>query len=312
MSTATPQRPEDFGPYRILALIGQGGGGIVYRARDPRLQREVALKVLHRRHGGGPARAERFVAEARAASALNHPNIVTVFDAAFDDDTPYIVSELIDGRTLRDELGNTALPVRRVLDIATQVADGLAAAHEAGIVHRDLKPENIMLTSSGRVKIVDFGLAQPTGFQAESAAPNDADAQTDTDAGLRAGTVPYMSPEQARGSSTDFHSDQFSFGLLLFELAVGCPAFKRDTAAATLDAIINDEPTTAQLLDRPMPPPYRWIVDRCLAKHPTERYASTTDLYRDLATLRDRFGEVVAPPTAGATRSGRPQWGRPS
>jgi Protein kinase domain len=188
MSTALRAR-EEFRPYRILALIGQGGGGVVYRAWDPRLQREVALKVLHRRRGGGPTRAERFVAEARAASALNHPNIVSVFDAAFDDDTPYIVSELIDGRTLRHEIGKAALPVRRVLDIAMQIADGLAAAHEAGIVHRDLKPENVMLTGSGRVKIVDFGLAQPAGFQLELDPPNSTDTQTQTDAGLRAGTA---------------------------------------------------------------------------------------------------------------------------
>jgi eukaryotic-like serine/threonine-protein kinase len=292
MSTPAPRR-EEFGPYRILALIGEGGGGVVYRAWDPRLQREVALKVLHHRRSGGPARAERFVAEARAASALNHPNIVTVFDAAFDGDTPYIVSELIDGRTLRQEIGKTALSVRRVLDIATQIADGLAAAHEAGIVHRDLKPENIMLTGSGRVKIVDFGLAQPGGFQLNPEPPGSTDMQTQTDAGLRAGSIPYMSPEQARGSSSDFRSDQFSFGLLMFEMASGQRAFRRETAAATLDAIINAEVPTAQLLDKPMPPPYGWIIERCLAKNPEERYASTTDLYRDLATLRDRFGEVV-------------------
>jgi eukaryotic-like serine/threonine-protein kinase len=286
---------EEFGPYRILSFIGQGGGGVVYRAWDPRLEREVALKVLPRRPGADSGRAERFVAEARAASALNHPNIVTVFDAAFDNDTLYIVSELIDGSTLRHEIGKTALSPRRILEIATQVADGLAAAHEAGIVHRDLKPENVMVTRSGRAKIVDFGLAQPTGFQGPSDVPNGTDTQTQTEAGLRAGTVPYMSPEQARGAPTDFRTDQFSFGLVLFEMTVGHPPFKRESAAATLDAIINDEAPTAQLLDRRLPPPFRWIVDRCLAKNANERYASTTDLHRDLATLRDRFGEVVAP-----------------
>jgi len=306
MNTPAPRR-EEFGPYRILALIGEGGGGVVYRAWDPRLQREVALKVLHRR-GGGSARAERFVAEARAASALNHPNIVTVFDAAFDDDTPYIVSELIDGRTLRQEIGKTALSVRRVLDIATQIADGLAAAHEAGIVHRDLKPENIMLTGSGRVKIVDFGLAQPGGFQLSPEPPGSTDSQTQTDAGLRAGSVPYMSPEQARGSSSDFRSDQFSFGLLMFEMASGHGAFRRETAAATLDAIINAEAPTAQVLDKPVPAPYRWIVERCLAKNPEERYASITDLYRDLATLRDRFGEVIAPHAVEVPIATKSRW----
>jgi serine/threonine protein kinase len=299
---SVPGQAEEIGPYRILGLIGQGGGGVVYRAWDPRLERDVALKVLHRPRSTDPGRAARFVAEARAASALNHPNIVTVYDAAFDKDTPYIVSELIDGTTLRREIEKAALSPRRIVEIASQVADGLAAAHEAGIVHRDLKPENIMVTRSGRAKIVDFGLAQPTGFQASSGPPDNADLQTQTDAGLRAGTVPYMSPEQARGTPADFHSDQFSLGLVLYEMAMGRPAFKRDTAAATLEAIITEEAPTAPLLDKRLPPPYRWIVDRCLAKNASERYASTTDLHRDLTTLRDRFSEVVSPqPTVPGT-----------
>lgn len=145
------------GPYEILTLLGEGGGGHVYRAWDPRLQREVALKVLRQRSGADPERVHRFIAEARAASALNHPNIVTVFDAAVDGDTPFIVSELIDGRTLREEIGRGPGPTKRTLDLATQIADGLAAAHGAGIVHRDLKPENIMVTRTGRAKILDFG-----------------------------------------------------------------------------------------------------------------------------------------------------------
>ena len=310
MSTAAPRVGETFGPYRILSFIGQGGGGVVYRAWDPRLEREVALKLLSRRPDGDAGRAERFVAEARAASALNHPNIVTIFDAAFENDTLYIVSELIDGSTLRHEIGKAALSPRRILEIATHVADGLAAAHEAGIVHRDLKPENVMLTRSGRAKIVDFGLAQPTGLQVPSAVANSTDTQTQTEAGLRAGTVPYMSPEQARGAPTDFRTDQFSFGLVLFEMTVGHPALKGHTAAATLDAIINDEAPTAHLLDRRMPPPFRWIVDRCLAKNANERYASTTDLHRDLATLRDRFGEVVAPPPLVSDTGRKTLWRR--
>jgi Tol biopolymer transport system component len=312
VSTAALRAGEEFGPYRILSFIGQGGGGVVHRAWDPRLEREVALKVLPRQPGADSGRAERFVAEARAASALNHPNIVTVFDAAFDNDTLYMVSELIDGSTLRDEIGKTALSPRRILEIATQVADGLAAAHEAGIVHRDIKPENVVLTRSGRAKIVDFGLAQPTGFQVPAGAPTDTgiETQTDTEAGLRAGTVPYMSPEQARGAPTDFRSDQFSFGLVLFEMTLGHPPFKRPSAAATLDAIINDEASTAPLLDRRMPPPFRWIVDRCLAKDPNDRYASTADLHRDLATLRDRFGEVVAPQSQVLEPARRARWRR--
>lgn len=307
MSTLTPRVRDAFGPYRILALIGQGGGGIVYRAWDPRLQREVALKVLHRRDGH-LGRTERFLAEARAASVLNHPNVVTVFDVTVNEDTSYIVSEFIDGHTLRHEIGNTSLSTRRILDIAAQAADGLAAAHESGIVHRDLKPENIMLTRSGRVKIVDFGLAPATGFQADPILSNSQESQTETDAALGAGTIPYMSPEQARGTFSDFRSDQFSFGLVLFEMVAGQPPFRRDTAAATLDAVLNDEVSSLPLVARRMPPPYNWIVQRCLAKNPADRYASTTDLYRDLATLRDHFGEVVPSQPVASNGSRRVSW----
>jgi len=225
-----------FGPYKILTELDRGGAGEVYRAWDPRLEREVALKILRDRSDRDPDRIVRFVAEARAASALNHPNIVTVFDAAVDGDTPYIVAELIDGRTLRDELRGGALPLKRLLDVATQIADGLAAAHEAGIVHRDLKPENVMVTRTGRVKIVDFGLARSGAFRPLDATPISDDGQTETEPGLRAGTVPYMSPQQARGATTDFYTDQFSFGLILYELALGRPAFRKETPAATLDA----------------------------------------------------------------------------
>jgi eukaryotic-like serine/threonine-protein kinase len=245
----------------------------------------------------------RFIAEARAVSALNHPNIVTVFDAAIDGDTPYIVSELIDGRPLRNEIQRGAVPLKRLLDLATQIADGLSAAHDAGIVHRDLKPENIMITRSGRVKIVDFGLAQPGGFQPSAGATAEND-QTQTELGLRAGTIPYMSPEQSRGAQTDFRSDQFSLGLILFEMAAGRPAFRRATPAATLDAIINDELHLASALDSRIPVLLRWTIERCLAKEPGDRYAVTADLHRDLRTLRDRLGELTSRDneTIGSTR----------
>jgi len=294
MNAGRPASQSSFGPYEILLSLDRGGGGEVYRAWDPRLQREVALKMLRNRADRDPERIVRFVAEARAASALNHPNIVTVFDAAVDGDTPYIVSELIDGRTLRDELRSGALPLKRVLDVAAQIADGLAAAHEAGIVHRDLKPENVMVTRTGRVKIVDFGLALPGAFRTRDPASTVDDGQTATEPGLREGTVPYMSPEQARGAATDFHTDQFSFGLILYELALGRPAFRKDTPAATLDAIINGEPPLMTALDARAPVPLRWIVERCLAKDPGERYAVTADLFRDVRTLRDRFGELAS------------------
>jgi len=293
MKGAAPARPSTVGPYRILGVLGEGGGGVVYRAWDPRLAREVALKVLHER-AGDPGRDRRFIAEARAASGLNHPNIVTVFDAAFDGNTPYIVSELIGGRTLRDEMAGGPLSPRRVLDLAAQIADGLAAAHEAGIVHRDLKPENIMLTAAGRAKIVDFGLADPRGANPAGDPAAEDDVRTQTDAGLRAGTIPYMSPEQARGAATDYRSDQFSFGLILFEMAARRHAFRRDAPAATLNAIMNDEPKHLASLDARLPMMFRWIVERCLAKEAGDRYSATADLHRDLKTLRERLGEAIA------------------
>ncbi len=232
------------------------------------------------------------MSEARAASALNHPNIVTVFDAAFDGDTPYVVSELIAGRTMREEIRAGAVSPKRLLDLGTQIADALSAAHDAGIVHRDLKPENIMITAAGRVKIVDFGLANLVGFRSAGEPEEDTDGRTRTAWGLRSGTVPYMSPEQARGVVSDYRSDQFSLGLILFEMATGRPAFSRDTPAATLDAIINDELQQASGINARMPVMFRWIVERCLAKDPSERYAATSDLHRDLKTLRDRFSEA--------------------
>jgi Tol biopolymer transport system component len=298
------------GPYRIVSSLGEGGGGVVYRAWDPRLAREVALKVLRDRPGGGPQRAQRFTAEARAASALNHPNIVTVFDAAFDGSTPYIVSELITGRTLRDEIRSGPLLPRRLLDLATQMADGLSAAHDAGIVHRDLKPENIMVTQAGRVKIVDFGLADPHGFDPPGDQAVQDDVLTRTDLGLRAGTIPYMSPEQARGAATDYRSDQFSFGLILFEMAAGRQAFNRDSPAATLDAIINDEPQNVSALDARMPTVFRWIVERCLAKEVGDRYGVTSDLHRDLKMLRDRLGELAAAERGPQSPSVAASWRR--
>src|SRR5262249_34876335 len=237
MTTGASIPQAAFGPYKILTLIGEGGGGTVYRAWDPRLQRDVALKVLRELRGSHSTRTHRFMAEARAASALNHPNIVTVFDAAFDGDTPYIVSELIEGRTLREEMAKGAVGAKRILDLGAQIADGLSAAHDAGIVHRDLKPENIMVTRAGRVKIVDFGLADPGALDSVGDQSEQDQIQTRTDAGLRAGTVPYMSPEQARGAATDGRSDQFSLGLILFEMAAGRHAFRRETPAATLNAI---------------------------------------------------------------------------
>ena len=290
MKARTAHR-SSLGPYELLESLGRGGGGEVYRAWDPRLQREVAVKILHQRSVTDPDKLRRFVAEARAASALNHPNIVTVFDASIDHDCPFIASELIDGGPLRDSLRGGRVPLKRVLDLATQIADGLAAAHEAGIVHRDLKPENIMVTRAGRAKILDFGLtAQGSGVASRTPPTSDL---TETEDGLRSGTVPYMSPEQARGLVSDFHSDQFSFGLILYEMLTGHAAFGRETPAATLHAIINDDLPPMAALGSRTPVQLRWVIERCLAKDPADRYASTTDLHRELRMLRDRLAEIA-------------------
>ena len=282
------------GSYQIRASLGRGGAGEVYRAWDPRLEREVAVKILHERADPNPARLERFVAEARAASALNHPNILAVFDAAVDGDTPYIVSELIEGSSLRAEVRGGPVPIKRLLELAAQIADGLAEAHAAGIVHRDLKPENIMVTPAGRVKILDFGLARTTGLEYDGTIPPDFNQQTQTETGLLIGTIPYMSPEQARGNNADYRSDQFSFGLILYEMAAGKQAFRRDTPAETLDAIVNEEPIPLPEVNPQTPLLLWWIVERCLSKNPVERYASTADLYRDLRHLRNRLPDAVA------------------
>ena len=268
--------------------------GEVYRAWDPRLEREVAVKILHERSEVDPDRLWRFVAEARAASALNHPNILTVFDAAVDGATPYIVSELIEGDSLRGEVRRGPVPLKRLLDLATQIADGLSEAHSAGIVHRDLKPENIMVTPAGRAKILDFGLARTTGLPGAGALPRELDAQTQTELGLLIGTIPYMSPEQARGSAADFRSDQFSFGMILYEMATGLSAFRRETPAQTLEAIINEEPTPLPEVNAQAPLFLWWIIERCLAKNAGDRYGSTADLHRDLRNLRDRLADAVA------------------
>jgi Tol biopolymer transport system component len=282
------------GSYVIGAPLGRGGVGEVYRAWDPRLEREVALKILRERTETDPDRVWRFVAEARAASALNHPNILTVFDAAVDGATPFIVSELIEGDSLRGEMRRGALPVKRLLDLGTQIADGLAEAHGAGIVHRDLKPENIMVTPAGRAKILDFGLARTTGLAGGAGIPAELTGQTQTESGLLIGTVPYMSPEQARGSPADFRSDQFAFGLILYEMATGVAAFRRETPVLTLDAIMNEEPTPLPEVNPQIPLVLWWIVERCLAKNPIDRYGSTADLHRDLRNLRDRLADAVA------------------
>ena len=280
------------GPYEILAPLGAGGMGEVYRARDPRLGRSVAVKVLPRELSSDRERLARFEQEARSASGLNHPNIVTVYDIGEADCGPYIAMELVEGQTLRELLVSGPLPAKKTLSVATQVADGLAKAHAAGIVHRDLKPENLMVSKDGFVKILDFGLAKlvPPVMEDQSAMPTMTPSGTRT--GTILGTVGYMSPEQASGRPLDFRSDQFSFGSILYEMAAGRRPFQKDTAAETLAAIIREEPEPVRSLAPQIPLALRWVIERCLAKDPEERYASTRDLARDLARLRDHVSEV--------------------
>ncbi len=294
------------GPYEILSPLGAGGMGEVWKARDTRLGREVAIKVLPAEVASDPSRLKRFEKEARSASALNHPNIVTVYDIGASDSVSYIAMELVAGKTLREVLFSGPLPVKRLLQVATQIADGLARAHEAGIVHRDLKPENVMVTKDGLAKILDFGLAKLTQTDS-SGEGSHLPTETGTSPGVVLGTVGYMSPEQASGALVDFRSDQFSFGSILYEMATGKRAFQRKTAVDTLSAILNEDPKPVAEINPETPAPLRWIVERCLAKEPKERYASTEDLARDLANVRDRLSEALLSGARPAARASEPR-----
>ncbi|MEX0879321.1 MAG: protein kinase [Thermoanaerobaculia bacterium] len=281
--------------YRITAAIGAGGMGEVYRATDTKLGRDVAIKVLPSATASDPDRRQRFEQEARSASALNHPNILTVYDIGEVDGIVYIAMELIEGKTLRELVASgEALPTKRLLDIAVQTAEGLAKAHSAGIVHRDLKPENLMVSKDGYVKILDFGLAKLIEPVSQDASVLPTAVAPPTQPGTVMGTVGYMSPEQASGQSVDFRSDQFSLGSILYEMATGKRAFQRKTGAETLVAIIREEPEPLQQAAPKAPGPVRWIVERCLAKDPEERYASTRDLARELESVRDHLSETSA------------------
>ncbi|HSD71514.1 MAG TPA: protein kinase [Thermoanaerobaculia bacterium] len=294
------------GPYEILAPLGAGGMGEVYRARDARLGREIALKVLPVELSDDADRLSRFEQEARSASALNHPNIVTVHDIGRAGDVSFIAMELVDGKTLRELGASGPLPVRRTLTIATQIAEGLGKAHGAGIVHRDLKPENVMVSKDGFVKILDFGLAKLVEPESGEVSVMPTLARPETHPGVVMGTVGYMSPEQASGEPVDYRSDQFSLGSILYEIATGQKPFQRKTAAETMSAIIREDPEPIGKVRPEVPPPLRWIIERCLAKDPEERYASTRDLARELAGVRDHVSEITGAAEAQIDLGPRP------
>jgi predicted ATPase len=271
--------------YRVIEKLGAGGMGVVYKAEDTNLGRFVALKFLPDHIAHDSQALTRFQREARTASALNHPNIVTIYELGHMEGTHYIAMEMICGQTLRALVSSGPFPFRKAIAIATQIADALAKAHETGLVHRDLKPENLMVDEDGTAKILDFGLAKLREHPIDSDSPTMVGSLTDP--GTVMGTLGYMSPEQANGSDVDFRSDQFSFGAVLYELVNGHAAFPGNGRADIMAAILRDHPERVHSAKLQAPAPFFWILERCLAKDPNQRYASTRDLARDLATIRE-------------------------
>jgi TolB-like protein/tetratricopeptide (TPR) repeat protein len=288
------------GPYAVERLLGAGGMGEVYRGVDTRLGRAVALKVISQRLVGDAASRRRFEAEARAASALNHQAIVTIYDVGESDGTSWIAMELVEGCTLRDAIADGPMAIRKAWAIARQFAEGLAAAHARGIVHRDLKPENVMVTEEGAVKILDFGVArrvvaEPPGEPSGLATVTSGE----TVAGAILGTVGYMSPEQATGRNLDFRSDQFSFGAVIYELLAGQRAFHRSTAVETLSSILRDEPPPLTSIRSDVSEVLQRVISRCLEKSPDQRYTSTRDLATALEALTPEASATAAPAESG-------------
>ena len=283
------------GDYEVKSLLGFGGMGEVYRARDSRLGRDVAIKVLPSFLSADSDRLRRFEQEARAAATLNHPNILAVHQMGTYEGAPYLVSELLEGETLREQLNRGRLAVRKAIDYGVQIARGLAAAHEKGIVHRDLKPENLFVTKDGRVKILDFGLAKLTQPQS---GPENAELTLTkgTEAGMVMGTVGYMSPEQVRGQTADHRADIFAFGAILYEMLAGKRAFQKPTSAETMTAILNEDQPGISQATANTPPALQRVVHRCLEKNPEQRFQSASDLAFALDALSESAGSATVYP----------------
>jgi eukaryotic-like serine/threonine-protein kinase len=281
---------KDLGPYRVLERVGAGGMGEVYRARDAKLNRDVAIKILPDALAADPAALARFEREAQAVAALSHPNILAIHDFGREGDTAYAVMELLEGETLRARLAHGALPARKAAELAAQIAEGLAAAHEKGIVHRDLKPENVFVTHDGRAKVLDFGLAKRTDSASSPSASMQATGGH-TSPGMVLGTAAYMSPEQVRGEAVDPRSDIFSFGAVLHEMLTGRPAFGRETATESMTAILKEDPAEIAVSGPGVPPGLQRIVQHCLEKRPGERFQSARDIAFALQALS---GSAVA------------------
>ena len=294
------------GHYRVLEKIGVGGMGEVFRARDERLGRDVALKLIRPASSDNPDHLRRFEQEARAAAALNHPNILAIYDVGFDGTTPYIVSELLEGKTLRIRLSEGPIPAREAAGYAIQIAQALTAAHERHIVHRDLKPENLFLTADARIKILDFGVAklQPP-VEAGRSIEN---MTTVTKHGAVIGTVAYMSPEQLRGKPVDHRSDVFSFGAILYEMLAGIRAFHGETEVDTMTAVLREEPSTAVLDQAAIPAAYQDVIRHCLEKEPENRFQSAKDLAFALQTISGSSPVRDQPSLSRSSRSSRLPW----
>jgi hypothetical protein len=291
------------GPYEILAPLGAGGMGEVYRAKDPRLGRDVAIKVLPASFSADADRLRRFEQEAKAAGVLNHPNITAVYDIGQHDGAPYVVQELLEGETLRAALASGRLSQRKAIDHALQISHGLAAAHEKGIVHRDLKPENLFVTKDGRVKILDFGLAKLTIQEEGAKATNLPTASAGTEPGVVMGTLGYMSPEQVKGKPADARSDIFSFGAILYEMLSGRRAFHGDSAAETMSAILREDPPELFVTNQSISPGLERIVRLCIEKNPEQRFHSAHDLGFALHNLTSAEGPApLAAPFAPQNR----------
>lgn len=284
MSDPMPLHPgTKLGQYEVLSPVGAGSMGEVYRARDSRLGREVAVKVLPQLVSSEPDRLARFETEAKAAAALNHPNILSVYQMGTHDGVPYIVSELLEGKTLGEMLRRGPLPLRQAIQFGIQIARGLAAAHEKGIAHRDLKPDNLFVTKEGRIKILDFGLAKVI----PATPPTDTLGTTVTRVGIAVGTIGYMAPEQVRGQPADHRADIFAFGAVLYEMVMGKRSFQRPTEADTISAILNEEPASISQLSPDIPLAVDRIIQRCLEKNPEQRFQSASDLAFALEALSD-------------------------
>jgi eukaryotic-like serine/threonine-protein kinase len=289
------------GPYEIVAALGAGGMGEVYRARDPRLGREVAIKILPVSYSADPDRLRRFEQEARAAARLNHPNILTVHEIAAHDGQPYVVSELLEGETLRDAIEAGPLAVKKSIEYSIQMCRGLTAAHEKGIVHRDLKPEDVFVTSDGRLKILDFGLAKLTEAAAAGAETMLVGTHVaDTSPGVVVGTVGYMSPEQVRGQPVDQRSDIFNLGAILYELLSGTRGFAGATPADTLSDILGKDPPELTIGHRSISPALDRVVRHCLEKAPSQRFQSASDV----AFARENLGVTSDVPVTPSKAAG--------